>query len=416
MALAVRFAVVVFLVAGPLTDEATDLAGWDAERFQEIADRRAPAWAEVPVEYPPGSVIVFDVVAGPDVVATHRTLVVASFLLELAAVALLWRSVDPSAAKAFLLLGLPLVPMGLQRLDMLVTVVAVAAAVALIGPRRGRRPTASDGWFAGLVAIGVMVKLWPGLLVAGALALGRRSAAMAAAVTTVAVGLVWLAAVGAGLDPIDQVLSLRGATGWHVESLPGTVVALLTGAEQRFELNAYRIGTIDRGLVTAGRVLAVGLVAALVVSARTIPAGARPATVRLGLVMLGSTAALLATAPLLSPQFLLWLTPWGALLVAGGGATPKARWTSDGQIAVVLGLLVLAVGLTGGTLTVFGPDDLTGPVPAFALAVRNLVLVALPVACFAALRAGPEGELTPPGQRTGTPVGGRAPRPTPGTS
>ena len=63
--------------------------------------------------------------------------------------------------------------------------------------------------------------------------------------------------------PVDQVLSLRGATGWHVESLVGALVALFTDADATLELNAYRIGTLRPTLVTLGRVGAVGAMAVL---------------------------------------------------------------------------------------------------------------------------------------------------------
>ncbi len=402
-AVAVRVVAVVVLVFGPWTDEPTELAGWDAERFQEIAERDGAGWVDQPIEYPPGSVVVFDAVAGSDVVDTNRAIVVLSAAVEAATVVLLWRSVAPSAAKAFLILGLPLVPMGLLRLDMLVTGLATAAAVALLaaatkhddpaqttgaGGESAVRVNGALGAasFAFLVMAGAMVKIWPALLVAAALS-GKRWQAAAAAVGVCAVaGLGWLAIVGAGLDPVDQVLSLRGATGWHVESVPGALIALFGDADPRLELNAFRIGTLDRSLVTVGRIVAVGLIGSLVVAgART---GRKSAPHRnLALVMLGSAAALIVTAPLLSPQFLLWLTPWGALLVNADSdhQNTSGRSPLDGD-QPVLWLLGIAVVMTGFTLTVFGPAGVAGPVPAALLTVRNLALVLLPAACLLRLR------------------------------
>ena len=58
LAVAIRVVVAAVLAFGPATDEPAELAGWDAERFQEIAERQEPAWSGQPVEYPPGSVVV----------------------------------------------------------------------------------------------------------------------------------------------------------------------------------------------------------------------------------------------------------------------------------------------------------------------------------------------------------------------
>ncbi len=400
-AVAVRVVAIVVLVAGPWTDEPAELAGWDAERFQEIAERSGDGWVEQPIEYPPGSVVVFDAIAGDDVVDTNRALVLLSAVAELVGVAVLWRSFGGRVAKAFLVLGLPLVPMGLLRLDMLVTVLALAAAAALLATSEPDRSRPGRLIGAGLVAgfgllvmAGALIKIWPGLLVAGALAIGKRFAAAAAVATTAVAGLVWLVLVDAGLDPVDQVLSLRGATGWHVESLPGTVVSLFGDTEPRLELNAFRIGTINRPLVTVGRLVAVCFMAALTI------VGLRrgnhiAATERLALVMLGSVAALLVTAPLLSPQFLLWLTPWGALLVGSLDETDRGRGS-----AVALGALAGAVLLTGVTLTAFGPQNLAATGPALLLTVRNLLLLALAPLCLLRLyRAADEAEFVPAADR-----------------
>ena len=383
--------VVVLLVAagtlifGPWTDETAELAGWDAERFQEIADRQVPAWSGTPVEYPPGSVVVFDAVAGSSVVGTNRALVVLAVVSTAVAALALWRGDSARAAKAFLVFGLPLTAIGLVRLDPLVTALAVVAAVAVLS-ERGRRPRA-EAVFALAVTAGAMVKIWPVLLVAGALATRRHRAAGAAVAAGGVAGLVWLGWVGDGLEPVRQVLALRGATGWHVESVPGSIVALLGDEAPRLELNAFRIGHLSPAVVTIGRALAVGTILALVSTARrrNRPATSAESAVwtdrdRLALTMLGATAALIATAPLLSPQFLIWLTPWAALVATGeAGRAAKAA----------AGLTGAAVVLTGLALTLFAPPDLADPFPAVLITVRNIALLLVPVACLTALRSGP---------------------------
>ncbi len=393
VAIVIRVVAIGVLLLGPWTDEATELSGWDAERFQEIADRDAAAWVDQPIEYPPGSVALFDLIAGDDVVSTNRAIIVVSAIAEVAGTALLWRRFGARAAKGFTILGLPLVPMGYLRLDLVVTIIAAAAAVALVsGPHKsGRTGRLGQAAFAALVVIGAMIKLWPALLIMGAVGIGRRSAALFTAALGALAGLIWLGVVGDGLEPLDQVLSLRGATGWHLESLPGALIALVDDGEPRLELNAFRIGTISDPLVLVGRALAVLMTIALAVAAAA-HSGERGLPVRrLGLVMLGSVAALMITAPLVSPQFVLWLTPWGALLLVDrGDGGPE---DDEPALDRPLWLLAAAVVLTGFTLTAFGPANLAQTVPALLLTVRNLALLAIAPACLIALRSMPGAAL-----------------------
>ncbi len=53
----VLVAAAAVLVAGPWTDQATELAGWDVARFQQMADEPGRPYADHEVEYPPGSVV-----------------------------------------------------------------------------------------------------------------------------------------------------------------------------------------------------------------------------------------------------------------------------------------------------------------------------------------------------------------------
>ena len=391
----VRLVVALVLVAGPATDDVGELAGWDAERFQEIADRDGRAWVDEPVEYPPGSVVVFDRLAGGDVVDTHRRLVARSVVLDLGMALALARRVGPGPARAYLWLGLPLVPFGYQRLDLLVTAIAGVGALALVTDR-GRRRTAlaADGLAALAIAVGATVKIWPVLLVVGAVAIGRWRAAAGAVVLTAAAGVTWLATVGNGLEPVDQVLSLRGATGWHVESLPGALVALFGGDRARLELNAYRIGTLRPGLVAAGRVVAVMTMAVLALAGyRRVRSdhgpGAETERTVFALAVLGAVAALVVTAPLLSPQFLVWLVPWAAL---------AGPWPRPGPARAAVALTALAAVLTGLALHGFGPDGLSGTAPAGLLTTRNLVLVGLVAACVIGI-VRPSGAIGPGGSR-----------------
>lgn len=418
----VRVVAVCALLLGPWTNDPDELSGWDVERFQAITERDGPGWSEFPIEYPPGSVVIFDAIAGSTVVETGRAIVVLAAVAEVLTVLLLWRWVNERSAKVYLLLGLPLVPMGFVRLDLLAVTLALSAAIVLVG-RQGStwqngqhqaatgRPNEAKtantvglrlpelgviatAGFGVLVTAGAMVKIWPALVVAGAVAIRRLSAATTAVLVTGLTGLIWLIAVGDGLTPVDQVLSLRGATGWHIESLPGAFTALLGSEDSRLELNAFRIGTLNETVVGLGRAVAIVVIAALTVigfsasekpsSGQATPAATAGATgsmtplERVGYVMLGSVAALVVTAPLLSPQFLLWLTPWGALLLTN-------REPLNDESRQLLTVLLVVVTLTGGTLLLFGPPNLAGTLPAALLTIRNVGLLVIPVLCLRSL-------------------------------
>jgi hypothetical protein len=394
VAVAVRIAAAAILIAGPWTDEAAELSGWDVERFQELADDQGRHWVDRPVEYPPGSVIVVETLAVAGTLTTHRLLAALSLAADLGIAALLAGVWSRRAGAAYLLAGLPLVPMGLVRLDLWAVGLAVVGAAALAR----RWP-----WlFAAATAAGAMVKVWPALLIAAAIATGRRWSAAAGVGAMAACGLAWLAYAGWSLDPIDQVVSLRGASGWHVESVAGSVTALATGAAPELQLNAYRIGTISQPVVVLGRAVTIAAVAALALlghralqktaAAPAAPAAEEITTTVLALVMTGGTAALIVTAPLLSPQFLLWLTPWVALLhagdrharspAAGSPAASGRRWAT-----ITAWLAASAIALTGVVLSIYHPADLAGTVPAGLLLARDGLLAGAVAASLAAARA-----------------------------
>ncbi|MDH3301378.1 MAG: glycosyltransferase 87 family protein [Acidimicrobiia bacterium] len=379
------------LLVGPWADEAAELAGWDIERFLAIARESGRAWRDTAVEYPPGSVVVFELldrlspVGSGGVVTAHRLLIVLGLIVDLLVSWLLLRR-DRRAGLTYLLLGLPLVPMGLLRLDLVATLPAVAAVLLVFSPagpsgreRSGVRIAAAGG----LVAAGAMVKLWPALLIPALWSTWReRTAAAGIAAGAVATAL-WLVWAGAGLDPIRQVVDLRGATGWQLESVGGVATALadavgvrpLGPAEGvRLELDAFRIGTLTPWVVTAGRALAVAAIAALAWRGRR--ATQRSGLPVAGAVMLGGVAALIVTSPLLSPQFLLWLTPWAGLLMIDDHGPSTRRPPSP--VVLTAGATIL----TGVALTVFGPPDLAHPLAAAMLAVRNALLVMLPISCW----------------------------------
>jgi hypothetical protein len=367
VAIAIRLVAAAALLFGPWTDEATELDGWDVDRFQQIADAPGAPYVDHEVEYPPGTVAIAEVLLADDVVASHRRLVALSLLVDLGLAATLARFWSTRASTVYLLLGLPLVPSGLLRLDLWAALAAVIAAAALTqGPaprlasgtyRSGEPTTKRAGLFAVAAVAGSMIKVWPALLVAAAIGIRRTREATATVGLGALAGVIWLGISGTGA--VSQITTLRGVTGWHLESIPGSLVSLFGSDQPRLEADAFRIGTLNDTVVLGGRILTV----AVIVLAAGLARRHRALNAELvALVMLTSASALVVTAPLLSPQFLLWLTPWAAILHTD---------------RLIVTLTAGAVTLTAATLAFFGPPELDHSVAAAALLGRDALMIAL---------------------------------------
>lgn len=358
-AVVVRLIAATALMFGPWTDEATELDGWDVNRFQQIADAPGAPYVDHEVEYPPGTVAIAQFVLADDVVSSHRRLVGLSLLVDLGLAAMLARFWSRRASTAYLLIGLPLVPSGLLRLDLWAAFAAVIAAAALApGKKRStERTTMRAIVFAVAVVVGSMIKLWPALLIAAAIGIRRSRAAAAAAGLGALTGLLWLAI--SGTEAIGQITSLRDVTGWHLESIPGSLTALFGSSQPRLEADAFRIGTMNDTVVFGGRILTIGVI----VLAAGLAHRRRANNAELvALVMLTSVTTLIVTAPLLSPQFLLWLTPWAAILH---------------RDRLLVALTAGAVILTAATLAIFGPPDLDHAVAAISLLGRDALMISV---------------------------------------
>jgi hypothetical protein len=82
------------------------------------------------------------------------------------------------------------------------------------------------------------------------------------------------------------------------------------GSELHLEAGALRVGVMLGWQVVALRVLAVGLIGLAWVRARDVPVDPR------GAPALASIAVLLILSPVFSPQYVLWLIPWAAIVAA----------------------------------------------------------------------------------------------------
>ncbi|MBZ4372723.1 glycosyltransferase 87 family protein [Corallococcus sp. AS-1-6] len=250
----------------------------------------------------------------------------------------------------------------LKRYDLIPAALALAALVALM---RGR-----EGWAGAALAVGTVTKLYPAVLVPLALAVcWRRGAKPARALLT---GLV------AGLLPLVPLsfvwpwwrfAAFHVERGLQVESLSAGLLwaAHLLGFAHVQWVHApaaYELHGADAEWVRAvtRQVWVAGLLLAVAVSARA--AWRRPPAhledlARLTLVPL---VAFVILNPVLSPQYLIWLTGAAALALLSGTVAPSA-------------VLLVAAAITRGLFA--GSTYNTGWQPSFTLLLiaRNAMVL-----------------------------------------
>jgi hypothetical protein len=241
---------------------------------------------------------------------------------------------------------------------------AAAATLAMAAWRRGAPRTLG---FA--LALGAGIKLWP-LILAGAIfvpppAASQKRRFVVGAASTFAATSAALAAgtlLFGGWRSLSQVLTFRGARGWQIESLVGSLIHL-AGSTPRFETGSWRIGTLS-GAVSIG-LFAVATPVCLWIGWR---AARRE---RVGVGWSAALAVLLLLSALFSAQYVIWLIPAAAI-----------AWDEDEKhLALLNGLAVLLTAV----FWAWFPAVLGSRWPALALVVlRNGVVVA--IAAFALAR------------------------------
>jgi hypothetical protein len=354
------------------------LAG-DVTRYVQMATAQGTPYRDFQVEYPPVTYALIRLLSGADLARSIAAVAVSQFLCDLGIAGLLGWAWGRRAQMAYLILGLPLItfPFVYARIDLFSALLTVAGLAAV-----------RKGWDrAGGVGLGfaVLAKLWP-LAVAPVLLIERRPGAdgtravarrlVAFVATGVVLTAVWFQV--AGLDGFQQVLSFRDATGWQVESVPGILWHLHDPARIKFESGAFRTGVMPGWARPALTFISFALVgAAWWLAARRRQAGADD-RVTFAEAPLAGVVALLLFAPILSPQYIVWMLPFAALLAAEGD--------------LLVGGLAFAVSAVTTVSYVFVPAAaggvLYGMLPVL---VRNGLLVALLVVAFqslAGVRAG----------------------------
>jgi hypothetical protein len=404
--------VAVVAVLGSGLDDWTSILGGDTRRYLAILTTPGTPYRDFPVEYPPVVLGFTWFLQGADLYTAFVRLVLSQLALELATAGLLAWGWGRRAGLAFLVLGTPMLffPFPYLRID-LVPVVLAVAGLALV---KRRWPTLGGA----ALGVALLAKVWP-LVVLPVLAVRRQWRALAATAVVGGLGLAaWVA--WAGTEGPRQVATFRGADGWQIESVVGVLVHLADPGATLVEQGAWRTGAAVPGVVRlALPILALGVAAAAWLLAERRRQAGDPRTDVLvdGWAPLAGVLALLVCSSIISPQYLLWATPFAAIAVADprlGVAWPRrGPWPAGTRPALALALLFL-VAATLSTVGLAGIHPLVrGELWAGLVVVgRNVALMAMLGLCLAVLarphrRA--ESEVDP-GAEAAT---GSAPQPTP---
>jgi len=303
--------VAALVLANAGIEKDDNILGGDARRYDEISNSQGTAYRDFEVEYPPVTLALIKATHGHDRQATLTGLILTQLALDLGCIAVLWWAWSKRTALAYLVLSAPLVlfPFLYVRIDLL------SVFLATLGLGLARRGLERSGGVA--LAVSVFAKVWP-VVVAPVLLIERKTKATITATIGVIVGAVaWVAWVGT-TGP-EQVLSFRGAKGWQIESLPGIWFHVTDAQRSHVESGAWRtFATMpgwSRPVLTA---LSLGTVLlAWGLAYRRRRAGDDDSVVY-GAAPLVSVLGLLIFAPILSPQYILWMLPWAAITVAAG--------------------------------------------------------------------------------------------------
>ncbi len=331
----------------------------DAGAYSRIAS--APGDPYETAEYPPAAVLFFKALGPRPFRDFLVRLILAQALAQAITALCLFGVWGKRAGWSYLAISAPLLPIVLTRFDLIAVAAAVGGAALVT---RGRQRVGGA-----LMALGAFVKVWPAALLPG-FAARRRWQALVAGGVTLAIGLgVWIA--DAGTKGVRQVLTYRGARGWHVESVPGSLLYLVRRTTPRFSGGAWRVGAppgYASAALLVGLVVTVGWVWWRVFRASDELTGVADVTV---------VGALLVWSTLCSPQFIIWIVPWAAI----AGARGYLR--SERAAATVVVLTVLAVAVTPGNAR---PSLLSE----FLYLGRNAALIALLVVGVQSIAQQPE--------------------------
>jgi len=317
------------------TERDNNILGGDARRYDEIANSSGTPYRNFEVEYPPATLALVEATHGFDQASTLQKLIVSELVLDLTTVGVLAWAWNRRTALAYLALSAPMIlfPFLYVRIDLL------TVFLSTLGLGLARKGLQRSGGTA--MAVSIYAKVWPAVLLPVLLIERKTKATVAWAVTFVLAGLAWV--LWAGTDGPMQVLSFRGSKGWQIESMVGIWYHWSNPLASHVEGGAWRtaaaIPAYGRPLLTALSGLTV--LAAWYLAWRRRRAGDDDSVVY-GMAPLVCVLGLLIFAPILSPQYILWLLPSAAIVVA------RRNWVIGGLTLAVTALttIVFATILT----------------------------------------------------------------------
>jgi hypothetical protein len=339
--------------------ERTSAFGYDTGRYHVIAEKPGVPYRDFEVEYPPGSLALIEVVHGPTKADTMQLTGVVMLLLDFVAAAGVAYGWGRRAAITYLALGLPMMfpPFIYFRVDLL----SVALAIWGFALVKRRREVVGGA----LMGVAVLAKFWP-LALLPVLLVRRQWRATTTMLSTLAMaGLAWVAWVG--VDGPRQVVTFRGATGWNTESLIGGFYRIVDGGAIFTQMGAVRTGHVPGwASPLLGLVLVAGLGALWWRLSRGKPSDDGIVE---GVAPVAAICLFLVCSPVLSPQYLVWLLPFGAICWVRGQRT--TAWLVAASVVLTMLLTKTYSGFPGIDLGTYS-----------LLTARNVVLVATIVVGF----------------------------------
>lgn len=353
-----------------------------------IIEDPATAYADVPIEYPPG-VLPFIAAAramplGGTQYGHHFIWVMV--LLDIAAfagvMALSARWGSPLGPLVWIAGGMLLGPIMYLRLDL---IPATATIWALQRASVGRWGGAG-GW----LGFGALAKVYPAFLLLLALPVAPRpKRLLAGALVVAALLLAPVVAAGSGDDLVRDVIGYHGDRGIQVESTWGFLLLAATRFGYGMYPN-YQFGANEAVSALSPVLESIGLAA----SVASLLAGwwivrrcvERDDVASLGAAMFGTLALLMFFGTVFSPQFAVWLVA----LAAAGLAHPLTRRLRPSLLAVLLIAPLTHVVFSfviGDVLAPFyeGGTEAGAPFGLALLGVRNAVVLGAGAATLIAL-------------------------------
>jgi len=317
------------------TERDNNILGGDARRYDEISNSQGTPYRDFEVEYPPVTLALVKATHGFDQASTLQKLIVSEVILDLATVGVLAWAWDRRTALAYLVLSAPMIlfPFLYVRIDLL------SVFLATLGLGLVRRGLQRSG--GATLAVSIYAKVWPAILLPVLLIERKTKATVAWCISLAVCGIAWLA--WSGTSGPTQVLSFRGSKGWQIESMVGIWYHWSNPLASHVEGGAWRtaaaIPAYGRPLLTA--LSGITFLAAWWLAWRRRRDGDDDSVVY-GLAPLVCVLGLLIFAPILSPQYILWLLPSAAIVAA------RRNWVMGGLTVAVTALttIVFATILT----------------------------------------------------------------------